>query len=516
MTDKNYILALDAGTTSSRAILFDRKGDIKGVAQQEFPQIYPKPGWVEHDPDDLWNSQIGVAREVLEKSGVEAAEIAAAGITNQRETTLVWDRNTGLPVCNAIVWQDRRTAPICEELKDAPAPAGRAGTLADYIQETTGLVIDAYFSGTKIAWILRNAGDGSGSSLQAAAELGDLLFGTVDTWLLWGLTGGKVHATDVTNASRTMLYNIKTLSWDGELLTALDIPAAMLPEVCPSGHIFGEIDGDIFGTSGIPVAGIAGDQQAALFGQACFEPGTVKSTYGTGNFILMNTGGEPVVSEAGLLTTIAWGIDDTVEYALEGSVFVTGAAIQWLRDEMGLIQSAAESEECARAVPDTGGVFMIPAFTGLGAPYWDMYARGTIVGITRGTTRDHIVRAALESLAYQTRDVVESMAGDAGIGIKELKVDGGASVNDFLMQFQADVLGVPVIRPAVVESTARGAAFLAGLTVGFWRDRRAAAAVCTADRRFVPEMEERQREIGYAGWKRAVVRARAWEANKNE
>jgi glycerol kinase len=516
LTEKKFILALDAGTTSSRAILFDRRGDIKGVAQQEFPQIYPKPGWVEHDPDDLWNSQIGVAREVLEKSGVEAAEIAAAGITNQRETTLVWDRNTGLPVCNAIVWQDRRTAPICEELKDAPAPAGRAGTLADYIQETTGLVIDAYFSATKIAWILRNGGYRSGSSLQAAAERGALLFGTVDTWLLWGLTGGKVHATDVTNASRTMLYNIKTLKWDRNLLEALDIPASMLPEVKPSGHVYGDVDEEILGTAGLPIAGIAGDQQAALFGQACFEPGTVKSTYGTGSFILMNTGSEPVASKSGLLSTIAWGIDDTVEYALEGSVFVTGAAVQWLRDEMGLIRTAAESEACARQVEDTGGVYMVPAFTGLGAPYWDMYARGTIVGITRGTTRNHIIRAVLESLAYQVRDVVEAMSRDSGIEMKELRVDGGASANDFLMQFQADVLGVPVIRPAVVESTARGAAFLAGLTVGFWRDRRAAAAVCTADRRFVPEMEERQRELGYAGWKRAVVRARAWEANKNE
>lgn len=517
MTDKKFILALDAGTTSSRAILFDRKGDIKGVAQQEFPQIYPKPGWVEHDPDDLWNSQIGVAREVLEKSGVEAAEIAAAGITNQRETTLVWSRHTGKPVCNAVVWQDRRTAPLCEELGSRKIAGMDA---AEYIKENTGLVIDAYFSATKIAWILRNAGDGSGSSLQAAAERGDLLFGTVDTWLLWNLTGGKVHATDVTNASRTMLYNIKTLKWDRNLLEALDIPASMLPEVKPSDCLYGETEEGILGDgasgAGIPIAGIAGDQQAALFGQACFEPGMVKSTYGTGNFILMNTGDAPVASGTGLLSTVAWGLGDKVEYALEGSVFVTGAAVQWLRDEMGLIRTAAESEACARQVEDTGGVYMVPAFTGLGAPYWDMYARGTIVGITRGTTRNHIIRAVLESLAYQVRDVVEAMSRDSGIEMKELRVDGGACVNDFIMQFQADVLGVPVIRPAVVESTARGAAFLAGLTVGFWRDRRAAAAVCTADRRFVPEMEERQRELGYAGWKRAVVRARAWEANKNE
>ena len=513
MTDKKFILALDAGTTSSRAILFDRKGDIKGVAQQEFPQIYPKPGWVEHDPDDLWNSQIGVAREVLEKSGVEAAEIAAAGITNQRETTLVWSRHTGKPVCNAVVWQDRRTAPLCEELGSRKIAGMDA---AEYIKENTGLVIDAYFSATKIAWILRNAGDGSGSSLQAAAERGDLLFGTVDTWLLWNLTGGKVHATDVTNASRTMLYNIKTLKWDRNLLNAFDIPASVLPEVQPSGHVYGEVDAEVFGTGGIPAAGIAGDQQAALFGQACFEPGTVKSTYGTGSFILMNTGSEPVVSEAGLLTTIAWGIDDTVEYALEGSIFVTGAAVQWLRDEMGLIRTAAESEECARQVEDTGGVYMVPAFTGLGAPYWDMYARGTIVGITRGTTRNHIIRAVLESLAYQVRDVVEAMSRDSGIEMKELKVDGGACANDFIMQFQADVLGVPVVRPTVAESTARGAAFLAGLTVGFWRERGEAAAVCTADRSFVPEMGESQRELGYAGWKRAVDRARTWEANKNE
>jgi glycerol kinase len=511
MPEKNYILAFDAGTTSSRAILFDKGGQVLGSAQQEFPQIYPKPGWVEHDPADLWKSQIGVARDVIRDYCVSPAEIAAVGITNQRETTLVWDRNTGLPVCNAIVWQDRRTAPICEELKGAPAPAGRPGTLADYIQETTGLVIDAYFSGTKIAWILRNVKDDAGTPLRTAADRGDLLFGTVDSWLLWQLTDGKVHATDVTNASRTMLYNINTLEWDEKLLTALDIPASMLPEVHPSSHIFGEVDEAVFGCSGIPVAGIAGDQQAALFGQACFEPGMVKSTYGTGNFILMNTGNQPVRSNSGLLSTIAWELGGKVEYALEGSVFVTGAAVQWLRDELGLIRTAAESEECAAAVDNTGGVYMVPAFTGLGAPYWDMYARGTIIGITRGTNKNHIVRAVLESLAYQTRDVIECMAGDSDIGIKELKVDGGASANNFLMQFQADILGVDVARPEVIETTARGAAFLAGLAVGFWKVKEELIEINTQDRVFHPGVDEARREFLYSGWKRAVDRARGWE-----
>ena len=516
MPEKNCILALDAGTTSSRAILFDRRGGIKGTAQEEFPQIYPKPGWVEHNPDDLWNSQIEVARRVLHETGTTPGELSAVGITNQRETTIVWDRRTGRPVCNAIVWQDRRTAPICEELKKAPAPKNRPGSLARYIKEATGLVIDAYFSATKIVWILRNVKDNGGRPLRAVAEKGDLLFGTVDTWLLWKLIGGKVHATDVTNASRTMLYDINTLCWDETLLTVLDVPASMLPEVHPSGHMYGEVDEEILGASGIPVAGIAGDQQAALFGQACFEPGMVKSTYGTGSFILMNTGDKPVVSDSGLLTTIAWGLDGEVEYALEGSVFITGAAIQWLRDEMGLIQSAAESEDCARQVEDTGGVYMVPAFTGLGAPYWDMYARGTIVGITRGTNRNHIVRAVLESLAYQVRDVVKAMSSDSGIDLKELKVDGGACANDFIMQFQADVLGVPVVRPAVIESTARGAAFLAGLTAGLWRDREELASNCRADRRFEPKTPAARREELYRGWKRAVVRALDWEEKENE
>ncbi len=508
MPDKNYILALDAGTTSSRAILFDKGGQVLGSAQQEFPQIYPKPGWVEHDPADLWKSQIGVARDVIRDYCVSPAEIAAVGITNQRETTLVWDRNTGLPVCNAIVWQDRRTAPICEELKKQTI-GGEAA--AEYIRTATGLVIDAYFSGTKIAWILQNVKDKSGAPLQRAAEKGDLLFGTVDSWLLWQLTGGKVHATDVTNASRTMLYNINTLEWDERLLTALDIPASMLPEVHPSSHIFGEIDEEIFGCSGIPLAGIAGDQQAALFGQACFEPGMVKSTYGTGNFILMNTGSRPVRSNSGLLSTIAWELDGKAEYALEGSVFVTGAAIQWLRDELGLIRTAAESEECAAAVDNTGGVYMVPAFTGLGAPYWDMYARGTIIGITRGTNKNHIVRAVLESLAYQTRDVIECMAGDSDIRIKELKVDGGASANNFLMQFQADIVGVDVVRPKIIESTARGAAFLAGLAVGFWNKKEELIEINKRDRVFHPGIDETRRDLLYSGWKRAVERSRDWE-----
>jgi len=501
MANKQYILSFDAGTTSSRAILFDSGGGIVGTAQAEFPQIYPNPGWVEHDPGEIWKTQLEVAEQVIKDCSVVPEEIAAVGITNQRETTLVWNKITGKPVYNGIVWQDRRTAPICEDLK-------KEG-LAEYIRENTGLVIDAYFSATKLAWILRNV-----EGAREAAERGELLFGTVDTWLLWNLTGGKGHATDYSNASRTMLYNIKTLSWDENLLNALGIPRNILPEVGPSGSIYGETAEALFSGTGIPIAGIAGDQQAALFGQLCFEPGMVKSTYGTGSFILMNTGSQPVTSKSGLIATIGWGLDDEVTYALEGSVFVTGAAVQWLRDELGLIETASESEELAGQVDDTGGVYMVPAFTGLGAPYWDMYARGTIVGITRGTNKSHLVRATLESLAYQVRDVVDCMRGDSGISLKELRVDGGASANDFIMQFQTDILGVDVVRPKIIESTARGAAFLAGLTVGFWRDRQELADMNCIDRRFYPEISSSKREHLYRAWKRAVERARAWEVDE--
>jgi glycerol kinase len=492
-----YVLALDAGTTSSRAILFDVNGGIKGAAQLEFPQIYPEPGWVEHNPQELWETQLKVAQQVMGECGVRPSEIDAIGITNQRETTLIWNKNSGKPLCNAIVWQDRRTAPICEELKTA----GYGG----YVRENTGLIIDAYFSATKIAWILENT-----EGAREAAHRGELLFGTIDTWLVWQLTGGKVHATDVTNASRTMLYNINTLCWDETLLGALDIPYRMLPAVKSSGEIVGTTLGKLFDGVEIPIGGIAGDQQAALFGQTCFEPGMVKSTYGTGSFILMNTGNRPVLSKSGLLSTIAWGLNNKITYALEGSVFVTGAAIQWLRDELGLIDTAAESEVLSRRVEDTGGVYVVPAFTGLGAPYWDMYARGAIVGLTRGSSRNHIVRATLESLAYQVRDVLECMIIDSDIKIRELKVDGGASVNNLLMQFQADILGAKVVRPAIVETTAWGAACLAGLSVGFWSSPEDLVQLSRSGRTFTPALSEDKKESMYSGWKRAVSRAGAW------
>jgi glycerol kinase len=494
---RNYILALDQGTTSSRAILYDREGKIVKVAQKEFNQIYPHAGWVEHDPMEIWGSQSGVASEVLAATGIAAEEVAAIGITNQRETTIVWDRKTGKPVYNAIVWQCRRTAGICDELK--------AAGMENYIRENTGLVIDAYFSATKVKWILDNV-----EGARQKAQDGELLFGNVDTWLIWNLTRGKVHVTDYSNASRTMLYNIKHLHWDDYILKQLDIPAAMLPEVKPSSAVYGNADAKILGAE-IPIAGDAGDQQAALFGQACFSPGMAKNTYGTGCFLLMQTGEKLVHSGNGLLTTIAWGVNDKVEYALEGSIFIAGAAIQWLRDNLKVIYDARDSEYFAAKVPDTLGVYVVPAFVGLGAPYWDMYARGAILGLTRGTTRNHIIRATLESIAYQTRDVLEVMRTDSGIDLRELRVDGGASANDFLMQFQADILGVPVERPEIIETTALGAAYLAGLATGFWKDQKAIAEHRKINRKFRPYMSDDNREKLYTRWKKAVKRALQWE-----
>ena len=496
---KKYVLALDQGTTSSRAILFDQSGKGVCVAQKEFTQIYPKAGWVEHDPMEIWGTQIGVAQEALQKLGARPDELAAIGITNQRETTIVWEKATGKPVYNAIVWQCRRTAGICDELK--------ARGLEAYVRENTGLVLDAYFSGTKVKWILDNV-----PGARDRARKGELLFGNVDTWLIWNLTKGKVHCTDYSNASRTMLFNIKDLQWDAKILKEMDIPLAMLPEVKPSSCVYGKTDPQIFGGVELPIAGDAGDQQAALFGQACFSEGMAKNTYGTGCFMLMNTGTKRVPSTNGLLTTIAWGADGKVEYALEGSIFVAGAAIQWLRDEMKMIETAAQSEEVAKAVDDTNGVYLVPAFVGLGAPYWDMYARGTVVGLTRGAGRSHVVRAALESIAYQTRDVLKAMQDDSGITLKALKVDGGAVANNFLMQFQSDILGVPVDRPKVTETTAMGAAFLAGLAVGFWKDKAEIAAKWGVDRTFKPAMDAALREKKYAGWVQAVQRSRNWEA----
>ncbi len=497
MSEK-YIMALDQGTTSSRAIIFDHKGKIVRAAQNEFTQYYPKAGWVEHDPMEIWGTQSGVAREVLESAGIRPNEIAAIGITNQRETTVVWDKNTGKPIYNAIVWQCRRTASICDDLK--------ARGLEDYIRENTGLVVDAYFSGTKIKWILDNV-----EGAREKAEKGELLFGNIDTWLIWNLTRGKVHVTDYSNASRTMIYNIKELKWDEKILEELDIPKSMLPEVKPSSEVYGVTDPRTFGGAQIPISGIAGDQQAALFGEACFEPGMAKNTYGTGCFMLMNTGEEMVRSQNGLLTTIAWGVDGKVEYALEGSIFVAGAVIQWLRDELKLIYSAKDSEYFATQVEDNNGVYLVPAFVGLGAPYWDMYARGTMVGLTRGTNQNHIIRAALESIAYQTRDVLEAMQEDSGIDLQELRVDGGAVENNFLMQFQSDILGVPVHRPEVIETTALGAAYLAGFAVGFWSGKEEISNRWNVDRVFEANMEEERKEKLYKGWKKAVTRSLKWE-----
>ena len=493
-----YIVALDQGTTSSRAIIFDHDQNIISTSQKEFTQIYPKEGWVEHDPMEIWATQYGVLQEAMAKKSISPDDIAAIGITNQRETTIIWDKNTGKPVHNAIVWQCRRTASICDSLKETDG-------FEDYVRQNTGLVIDAYFSATKIKWILDNV-----EGAREKAERGDLLFGTVDTWLLWNLTNREVFVTDYTNASRTMLFNIKTLRWDEKILEMLDIPASMLPQVKNSSQVYGYAG---LGQQGrkVPVAGIAGDQQAALFGQACFEQGQAKNTYGTGCFLLMNTGKNFVKSSNRLLTTIAIGIDDRVTYALEGSVFIAGAVVQWLRDELRLIDSASETEQLAQSVPDTGGVYLVPAFTGLGAPHWDMYARGTITGITRGTGRSHIVRAALESIAYQTRDVLDAMMQDTGINLKSLKVDGGASQNNFLMQFQSDILGKEVDRPVVTETTALGAAYLAGLATGFWKSRDEIAQKWSMDRKFMPVMNIDEREARYSKWKKAVTRATLWE-----
>lgn len=490
-------MALDQGTTGSRAIIFNHNGTIVSTASKEFKQIYPKPGWVEHDPMEIWSSQVEAAKTALDKAGLEAVDIAAIGITNQRETTIVWDKKTGKPVYNAIVWQCRRTAPICDQLK-------KKG-LAEIIQKKTGLVVDAYFSGTKIKWILDNV-DG----VREKAKKGEVLFGTVDSWLIWNLTKGKVYVTDYSNASRTMLFNIHNLDWDEEILTELGIPREILPKVLPSSHIYGNTDKEIFGRE-IPISGDAGDQQAALFGQACYEPGMAKNTYGTGCFILMNTGEKIIPSKNGLLTTIAWGVNGKVEYALEGSIFIGGAVVQWLRDELGLIKNSKEIEKYSLKVKDTNGVYLVPAFVGLGAPYWDMYARGIIVGLTRGAKKEHILRAAEESIAYQSRDVLEVIQKDAGIDLKKLKVDGGAARDNFLMQFQSDILGVPVVRPKVVETTALGAAYLAGLAVGYWKDKEEIAQKWKVDREFSPNMNEKTKEKLYKGWKKAVSRSLNWE-----
>ena len=495
MMNSKYILALDAGTSSSRAILFDHAGHIVSVSQKEFRQIYPKPGWVEHDPIEIWETQRAVAREAIEKAGATPAEISAIGITNQRETTVVWNRETGKPVHNAIVWQCRRTSEYCDDLK-------RRG-LADSIREKTGLIPDAYFSGTKIRWILENI-----PGARADAEAGRLLFGTIDTWLVWNLTGGKVHATDYSNASRTMLYDIGALKWDDDILREFNIPKSMLPDVRPSSGSFGETAPDVFGDP-LPIAGVAGDQQSALFGQTCFEAGDAKNTYGTGCFMLMNTGGRRVPSKNGLLTTIAWGLDGKVSYALEGSVFTAGAAIQWLRDELGLLAHASDSETMAKSVPNANGCYVVPAFTGLGAPYWDQYARGAILGLTRGVNKTHVVRATLESLAYQTADVLEAMKKDAGIALNALRVDGGASANDFLMQFQSDVIGVPVERPECVETTALGAAYLAGLATGFWSGASELKANIGGLKRFTPAIGDLERAAALFGWHAAVARVRS-------
>ena len=491
-----YVMALDAGTTSNRCILFDKKGRVCSSAQREFTQYFPRPGWVEHDADEIWASQLGVAVEAMNKIGASAEDIAAIGITNQRETVIVWDKATGEPVCRAIVWQCRRTSGYCDSLK--------AKGLTEKFRNKTGLVIDAYFSGTKIKWILDNV-----PTAREKAEKGELLFGTVETWLIWKLTKGKVHVTDYSNASRTMLFNINSLEWDEEILKELDIPGSMLPEVRPSSCIYGETDPSFFGGA-IPIAGAAGDQQAALFGQTCFAPGEAKNTYGTGCFLLMNTGETPVFSKNGLVTTIAWGLDGKVTYALEGSIFVAGAAIQWLRDEMRLIDSAADSAYMAQKVPDTNGCYVVPAFTGLGAPHWDQYARGTIVGITRGVNKYHIIRATLESLAYQVNDVLTAMKADSGIELAALRADGGASANDFLMQIQADIINAPVRRPACVETTAAGAAYLAGLAVGYWADKNDVIKNQIIEQTFEPSICPEDRDSRIRGWNKAVKYSFGW------
>lgn len=495
---EKYIMALDQGTTSSRAILFDQSGGIFHTAQQEFPQYFPKSGWVEHNPEEIWSSILSVIAGVLSEKNVSADQVAGIGITNQRETTVVWDKNTGVPIYNAIVWQSRQTAAICEELK--------AKGYNDLFREKTGLLIDAYFSGTKVKWILDNV-----EGAREKAEKGDLLFGTIDTWLIWKLTGGKVHVTDYTNASRTLMYNIHELKWDEQLLDILGVPASMLPEVHPSSEVYGKTDAVHFFGQEVPIAGVAGDQQAALFGQACFEKGMVKNTYGTGCFMLMNTGEKAVKSENGLLTTIAWGVDGKVTYALEGSIFVAGSAIQWLRDGLRMFRTAAESERYAEKVESTEGVYVVPAFVGLGTPYWDSDVRGAVFGLTRGTQKEHFIRATLESLAYQTKDVLDAMEVDSGISLKTLRVDGGAVANNFLMQFQSDLLDVPVERPSVSETTALGAAYLAGLAVGFWESTEAIAKHWNLNKQFTPEMDEDKRQELYTGWQKAVRAAQSFK-----
>lgn len=488
---KKYILALDQGTTSSRAILFDKKGDIFHTAQQEFKQYFPKSGWVEHNADEIWSSILSVIAAVISEKNITATQIEAIGITNQRETTVVWDKHTGDPIYHAIVWQSRQTADICEELKTAGH--------SELFRNKTGLLIDSYFSGTKVKWILDNV-----EGAREKAENGDLLFGTIDTWIIWKLSGGKAHVTDYSNASRTLMYNIHKLEWDEELLDILGVPKAMLPTVCESSEVYTHTDAKHFFGHEAPIAGIAGDQQAALFGQACFESGMVKNTYGTGCFMLMNTGEKAVTSENGLLTTIAWGIDGKVEYALEGSIFVAGSALQWLRDGLRMFRNASESESYAKRVKSTDGVYVVPAFVGLGTPYWDSDVKGAVFGLTRGTTKEHFIRATLESLAYQTKDVLDAMEADSGISLKTLRVDGGVVSNDFLMQFQSDLLNVPVERSTINETTALGAAYLAGLAVGFWKDRNEIAEYLCLDQPFEPNMEETVREELYAGWQKAI------------
>lgn len=497
-----YVMALDAGTTSNRCILFNEKGEMCSVAQKEFTQYFPKPGWVEHDANEIWSSQLGVAVEAMNKIGAVAGDIAAIGITNQRETTIVWDKHTGEPVYRAIVWQCRRTSEYCDSLKEKG--------LVEIFRQKTGLVIDAYFSGTKLKWILDNV-----EGARERAERGDLLFGTVETWLIWKMTKGKVHVTDYTNASRTLLFNIQDLKWDDEILARLDIPKCMLPKAMPSSCIYGEADPSFLGGP-IPIAGAAGDQQAALFGQTCFQPGDAKNTYGTGCFLLMNTGEKPVFSKNGLVTTIAWGLDGKVNYALEGSIFVAGAAVQWLRDEMRLIDSSPDSEYMANKVKGTNGCYVVPAFTGLGAPHWDQYARGTIVGITRGVNKYHIIRATLESLAYQTNDVLQAMKADSGIGLCALKVDGGASANNFLMQSQADIINAPVKRPKCVETTAMGAAYLAGLAVGYWASKEEVIKNWAMDKVFEPSISDEERRTKIAGWNKAVKYSFGWAKEKED
>jgi len=496
---KKYILTLDQGTTSSRAILFNHEGKIVSLAQKEFKQIYPKPSWVEHDPMEIWSSQAAVITEAILKENLKAEEIAAIGITNQRETTVVWDRETGMPVYNAIVWQDRRTSEYCDQLKQK--------NLDKVIQQKTGLVLDAYFSATKVQWILNNV-----EGAREKAEQGKLAFGTIDSWLIWNLTEGKLHITDVSNASRTMLFNINTLQWDEELLAIFEVPKSMLSEVKSSSELYGETSGKLLGTK-VPIAGIAGDQQAALFGHICNKPGMVKNTYGTGCFMLMNIGEKPIQSKNNLITTIAWKIGDKVEYAFEGSIFIAGAVVQWLRDELKIISSAAEIEELASQVEDSGGVYIVPAFAGLGAPYWNQYARGTIVGITRGTNRNHFSRAALESIAFQTMEVLKAMESDSGIDIKKLRVDGGATINNLLLQFQADILNSTVVRPEVTEITAIGAAYLAGLAVGYWNDITEIQQQWKIDKSFEPEGSSKENLI--KGWYRAIKAANSWAESAN-